>query len=89
MKWWQYGLLVSLVFAGIFSIFASSLPDGLERVSEDLNFAERALTIFKSPIPDYLFPSIKNKALATSLAGVIGVFIVFLLTYQAAKFLKK
>lgn len=81
------GLLIAIVLA-IFSFLASSSPDGLERVAEDRDFIERAGTLIKSPLPDYLFPGINNEKLAGSLAGISGVFIVFVLGVGAARLLK-
>jgi len=72
-----FGLLMAMLLA-IFSFLASSFPDGLERVAENHNFLEKATNIFKAPIADYLFPGIKNEKLATSLAGLSGVIIVFI-----------
>ena len=66
------------ILLAIFSFLASSFPDGLERVAENQNFLKNATNIFKAPIADYLFPGIKNGKLATSLAGLSGVIIVFI-----------
>lgn len=82
------GLGLAILLA-IFSFLASSSPDGLERIAEDKNFIERATNVIKSPIPDYLFPGIKNEELAGSLAGIFGVLIVFGLGINLAKLLKE
>ena len=82
------GLVLAMALA-IFSFLASSSPDGLERVAEDKNFIEKAINIVKSPIPDYLFPGIKNENIAGSLAGVAGVIIIFALGYSLAKLLSR
>ena len=82
------GLVLAMALA-IFSFLASSSPDGLERVAEDKNFIEKATNIVKSPIPDYLFPGIKNEKIAGSLAGIAGVIIIFALGYSLAKLLSR
>ncbi|MBK8758105.1 MAG: PDGLE domain-containing protein [Actinomycetales bacterium] len=41
--WWVLGLGVALFVAGVISRFASSAPDGLERVTEDHGIAEQAV----------------------------------------------
>ncbi len=86
-----FGLIVSL-FLIIFVVpFASSLPDGLERVAEDLGFlckSENA-TVFNAPIPDYIFPGINNEVLATFIAAIVGTSFVFFLSYGIAWLLKK
>ena len=58
---------------------ASGSPDGLERVAEDRGFIETALDAPYSIIPDYSLPGVENEAVATILAGLIGVTIVYLL----------
>lgn len=74
------GLLVSLILAIVVSPFASSWPDGLERVAEDKGFIEKgegpqAWTL--SPIPDYAIPGLGESGLATAAAGLIGTLVVF------------
>jgi cobalt/nickel transport protein len=83
-----FGLLIAMLLA-IFSFFASSFPDGLERVAENNNFLRNATNIFKAPIADYLFPGIKSEKLATSLAGLSGVIIVFLSGVILGKLLQR
>ena len=83
-----FGLLIAMLLA-IFSFFASSFPDGLERVAENHNFLRNATNIFKAPIADYLFPGIKSEKLATSLAGLAGVIIVFLSGVILGKLLQR
>ncbi len=72
-----WGLLISAGIALLLSPLASSWPDGLEHVAEKLGFAEHARTVGSAPIPDYSFPGVRNPSLATALAGVLGVGIVF------------
>jgi hypothetical protein len=73
------GLLVALVLAGVVSGFASSNPDGLEKVAEDKGFAETAKdhTLSDSPVADYGVAGVDNERISTGLAGVIGVGITF------------
>ena len=42
-SWWLLGLGVALLIAGVVSRFASSAPDGLERVAEDHGIAANAV----------------------------------------------
>jgi cobalt/nickel transport protein len=75
-----FGLfLLALFIGGILSPFASSQPDGLEKVAEDQGFISSAISLFDGFIPDYIFPGIGNEFLATSLAGFLGSTIVFLI----------
>ncbi len=60
----------------LFSPFASSNPDGLERVAEDEEFIHHAEDPGYEIIPDYTFPGVENERLATILSGIVGVLIV-------------
>jgi cobalt/nickel transport protein len=79
----RLGLLVALGLAALFSPFASSLPDGLDRVAADLGFEQRA---HPEPLGQRL-PTARlfdeyqlrgvPQPLATPLAGVIGTLLCF------------
>jgi hypothetical protein len=69
-------LAVAIGLATALSPFASSHPDGLERVAEDKGFVG-AGQAGSGPIPDYAFPEISDQRLATGLAGFAGTLIVF------------
>jgi hypothetical protein len=78
LKWWIVGYFVAIAVA-LLSPLASGSPDGLERVAEDKGFIDRAQDAPYGIIADYVFPGIENEAVATILAGIIGVTIVYLL----------
>ncbi len=86
-----FGLVIALICAGLISLFASSFPDGLERVAENLGFIEKGEgdPVLKSPIPDYALPGIKNEKLATSFAGIIGTLLVFVVGYGTAEIIRQ
>ena len=69
------GLLLAFLLAGFVSGFASSAPDGLEKVAEDEGFlgASKDSAAADSPLADYALSGIENERLAGGLAGVIGV----------------
>lgn len=64
------------LFITLFSPFASSNPDGLEKVAEDKEFIDTAKDPGYEIIPDYTFPGVENERLATVLSGIVGVLIV-------------
>lgn len=78
LKWWAVGYVIAVAVA-LLSPFASGAPDGLERVAENTGFIERAQHAPYSIIADYTVPGIQNQALATMLAGVIGVTVIYVL----------
>jgi hypothetical protein len=75
--WWFLGagLLVTLVVAGVLSGFASSEPDGLERVAIDKGFEATAAdhALGDLPLADYGIEGIENERVGTGIAGIIGV----------------
>ena len=80
-------LAVAIGLATAISPFASSSPDGLERVATDHTFIEDgrlASLQEESPVPDYAFPGIGNERVATGLAGFTGTLLVFGLAFGAA-----
>jgi cobalt/nickel transport system permease protein len=74
------GILISLVLV-VLSPLASSHPDGLEWVAEQHGFIEMAKEALYNIIPDYSMPGISDPAIATIVAGILGVIIVFGLAY--------
>jgi cobalt/nickel transport system permease protein len=72
---WLAGLAIALALA-ILSPLASAHPDGLEWVAEQKGFLDRAEGPIYSIIPDYVMPGVGNEALATIIAGVLGLLIV-------------
>lgn len=84
-----WGLLVSLVIAACFSLFASTSPDGLEKVAERLGFQDKEKELFRSPIPGYVTPGVANDTIATALAGTVGTVAIFGVAYGVGKLVKK
>lgn len=69
------GAVVALALAGIASFYASSQPDGLERVAADHGFADDATdhAAADSPLSDYAVSGVGDRRLSVGLAGVVGV----------------
>ena len=74
-KFYLGGLLVSLVLAGVVSFYASSHPDGLEKVADEIGFLETAKdpATAGSALADYGVAGVKNERASVGIAGVIGV----------------
>ena len=73
-------LAVAIGLATAVSPFASSSPDGLERVAEEKAFLDQGrlhAVQEDAPVPDYAFPGVEDERLATGLAGFVGVLVVF------------
>jgi cobalt/nickel transport system permease protein len=65
--------------------WASSRPDGLERVAGLLGFAMRAEQVWAPPLPDYSLPWAEQSFLAASLVGVLGATVVFAVAAAVAR----
>ena len=89
------GLVLSLLLAGGASYYASSQPDGLEKVAGDIGFLDSAeeSAVKDSPLAEYGVAGIENERLSGGLAGVIGVAstaaISFGLFYALRRFKKE
>jgi len=84
-------LLVALIVAAVLSPFASSSPDGLEKVAEDLGFLHKGEgePVLTAPVPDYAMPGVKNESVATAAAGIVGTLLTFGAGYGLAKLVKR
>ncbi|MGA2246335.1 MAG: energy-coupling factor ABC transporter permease [Verrucomicrobiota bacterium] len=83
------GLIVALGLAIFVSPYACSWPDGLDRVAEKFGFAGRAALTVKTWFPDYKIPGLGSTALATGLAGALGVTLMFGLAWAVGRVLVK
>ncbi len=90
-KFYLIFLLVSIGLAGIVSFYASSSPDGLEKVAEDVGFIETARdhTLDNSALADYGVAGIENERLSVGIAGIIGVIATGVLMYLIIKFISR
>ena len=74
-------LAAALLLAGVLSFYASSAPDGLNRVAGDAGFssAEAESPTAESPLAGYETAGVDDGRLSGGLAGVTGVLVVLLL----------
>ncbi|MGK5548273.1 energy-coupling factor ABC transporter permease [Streptomyces sp. URMC 127] len=72
---WFVGVAAALLCAGGLSYYASSSPDGLEKVAHDkgIDSKEEAHAAKDSPLADYQIKDVSDERLSGGLAGVIGV----------------
>ncbi len=75
-------LLTTLLLAGVVSFYASSDPDGLDRVSQDEGFAatEEDHDASGSPLSGYAVDGVEDDRVSGGLAGLLGVGVVLVLT---------
>ena len=75
MKKYFASIALILVFLAIFTPFASSSPDGLEKVAETFGIDEHE-PVWKGIMPDYSVEAVANPYASTLLAGVSGTLLV-------------
>ncbi len=69
--------VITIATAAVLSPWASSHPDGLERVAEDHGFLHQATAWNKlALIPGYELSSIKWTAASVGLTGLIGIAVM-------------
>lgn len=67
------GLVGSVVIGGLATVFASSSPDGLERVTGDLGIEGQDSATADSPFAEYETEGIDNERSSAAVALVVGV----------------
>lgn len=60
--------------------FASTNPDGLEKVAESLGI-EESESIWSGLMPDYTFLLTENPYMTKLISGLVGLFLVFSITW--------
>ncbi len=90
-KFLRAGLIVSLAIAGVLSFYASSEPDGLEKVAEDEGFLDTAKDSVNAgtPLADYGISGLENERLSVGLSGIIGVSVTLVVAFAIFKTLAK
>ncbi len=86
---WSWGGLALVLGTLLLAPFASSHPDGLERVAQDLGFFSLATEDTYGLLPGYTLPFLPDTRLAVILAGLLGALVVFALGFWLSKKLYK
>lgn len=75
------GLVIAIGLAVFVAPWASSSPDGLERVASDEGFAAAAddHRLADGPLADYGVDGIDDDATATGVSGIVGIVVTFAL----------
>jgi cobalt/nickel transport protein len=90
-KFYALFFLAALSLAGGLSYYASSSPDGLEKVAEDEGFLESAedSAVSNSPLADYGITGLDNERLSVGIAGVVGVLATAVIALALFALIKK
>lgn len=82
-------LIAALLLASIGALLASALPDGLEKLSEDIGIAGKARAIFQTPLADYEAAFLTNPALRKAAPGVLGLAAVYAVCVVAGRLVSR
>ena len=90
-KFYSLFFIAALSLAGGLSFYASSSPDGLEKVAEDEGFLESAedSALSNSPLADYGLAGLDSERLSVGIAGVIGVVVTAIIALALFTLIKK
>jgi hypothetical protein len=90
-KFYAVFFSVAVALAGVVSFYASSHPDGLEKVAEDQGFLDTARdsAVSGSPLSDYGISGIASERLSVGLAGVLGVLATAAVAFGLFRLLRK
>lgn len=87
-RWVLAALALAVIVVAAAAIWASADPDGLERVAEDIGFIGAGKDSPFSIIADYVFPGLDGP-MATIVAGIIGVVVLFGIVWLIGKALAR
>jgi len=90
-KFYLLFFIAALSLAGGLSFYASSSPDGLEKVAEDEGFLESAedSALSNSPLADYGLAGLDSERLSVGIAGVIVVVVTAIIALALFTLIKK
>ena len=90
-KFYALFFIAALSLAGGLSFYASSSPDGLEKVAKDEGFLESAedSALSNSPLADYGLAGLDSERLSVGIAGVIGVVVTAIIALALFTLIKK
>jgi cobalt/nickel transport system permease protein len=77
----------SAAIAGFAVLLASALPDGIWNLAGETGIASRAISLLSSPLAEYRIRMLDSPLLARSLAGLIGLVVVYLLCVGVSRIL--
>jgi len=80
-------ILISIAVAVLAGFFASSHPDGLEKVAGGLKFEEKSKST-PGIFVDYTVSVITHPAFSAALAGIIGILLI-LFIFRSIAFLRR
>jgi len=88
-KGWVIPGFTIAILVVLLSPLASTNPDGLEKVANELGFIELSQASIFEIFPDYILPIFGDGNFSNIFAGIIGLLLVGLFAYFIGKFINK
>jgi cobalt/nickel transport system permease protein len=79
--------VAAVVLGSAGALLASSLPDGLEKLAENLGISGSAFALMSTPLTDYEWKWVSNPVLGKMAAGLAGIAIIYVACRLAGQFL--
>jgi cobalt/nickel transport system permease protein len=67
----------AVLLAAVGVLFASTQPDGLEKLAQNAGFARQATVLFNTPLSDYEAGFVQSPWLRKATAGLVGLALIF------------
>lgn len=80
-------ITASLALAGVGVFVASQRPDGIEKLALETGIASHAGSFLNSPLAEYKLQMLSSPLLTRSLAGLIGLFTIYILCLGVSRVL--
>lgn len=82
-------LIATLLMATVGALLASALPDGLEKLSEEIGIASKAQTLLASPLADYQAAFVEQPLLRKAAPGLLGLAVVYAICLAAGRLVSR
>lgn len=79
----------SVLLATLGALFASALPDGLEKLAEEAGISGRARNLIETPLADYQAAFVDNPWLSQAAAGLAGLILITALCLLLGRLLSR
>ncbi len=80
-------ITAAALLAGFGVAIASTRPDGIWRLAGQTGIAQRAISLVSAPLADYRLQLVSSPFLTKSLAGLIGLAVIYLLCLGVSRLL--
>jgi cobalt/nickel transport system permease protein len=81
--------VAAVLLAGVGVMFASTHPDGIEKLAQQLGIASHTRTLIQAPLADYELGAATSPWLRKSAAGLAGLLAVYSVSIVLARFVRR